>query len=197
MTEQVLTWQGPRAVPAPLRPTKAQSPGSFEELAREFEPLLYRTAMFLCRDAADARDLVQETFESGLRDFAQFRPGSSFRSWLSTILHHRFLDRCRARARAREAQRTPLEEIEETVPMEEPHLERGWERVTHRELLRAVDRLDDGFREVFELVAFERLTQKEAGARLGIPPSTVGTRFMRAKAKLRDLLLGARSRGDA
>lgn len=191
MTEQVLTWQGPRAVPAPLRPTKAHSPGSFWELARELDPYLYRTALFLTRDEVEARELVQDTFECGLRDFSQYRPNSNFRAWLAGILHHRFLDRCRVRAREA-GQRTAIEEVEESLA-HEPYRKTDWEYVTTADLLREADNLRDGFREVFMLVGIERRSQKEAGAKLGIPPSTVGTRYMRAKAKLKELLLRSKS----
>ena len=52
--------------------------------------------------------------------------------------------------------------------------------------------LEPEFREVFTLHAFERRSYKDIATALDIPQNTVGTRLLRARRKLRVLLLGGR-----
>ena len=63
----------------------------FEELALPLLPSLYNVAFWLARDAADAEDLVQETFLKALRGFAGFEPGSNFKAWIFRILRNTYL----------------------------------------------------------------------------------------------------------
>ena len=58
--------------------------------------------------------------------------------------------------------------------------------------LHAVEKLEPEFREVFTLHAFERRSYKDIALALDIPQNTVGTRLLRARRKLRVLLLGGR-----
>ena len=53
-----------------------------------------------------------------------------------------------------------------------------------------MERLEPEFREVFVLHAFERRSYRDIAAALGIPQNTVGTRLLRARRKLRVLLVG-------
>src|SRR5205814_1396269 len=62
---------------------------------------LYRAALRLTRDPADAEDLVQDTYLKAFRAADRFEPGTNLRAWLFTILHN--TARNRARDRAREA----------------------------------------------------------------------------------------------
>ena len=98
-----LTWNhllGHRAFLVETRfvPTLPQDRQRFDAFAREHEAVLRATALRLCRDVSDARDLVQDTFERALRGFHTWRPDTDGRAWLMRILHNLFIDRCRAQA---------------------------------------------------------------------------------------------------
>ena len=54
-------------------------------------PSLYNVALWLARDAADAEDLVQETFLKALRGFAGFEAGTNFKAWIFRILRNTYL----------------------------------------------------------------------------------------------------------
>src|SRR2546428_5765768 len=73
----------------------------FEAEALGYIDSLYRTALRLTRNPADAEDLVQETYLKAFRAADGFEPGTNLRAWLFTILHN--TARNRARDRAREA----------------------------------------------------------------------------------------------
>src|SRR3954471_4797675 len=51
---------------------------------------LYGTALRLTRRAADAEDLVQDTYLKAFRASHQFEPGTNLKAWLFTILHNTY-----------------------------------------------------------------------------------------------------------
>jgi RNA polymerase sigma-70 factor, ECF subfamily len=60
--------------------------------------------------------------------------------------------------------------------------------VEHGDLAGALNRLSPELRAVLQATALDGLTTREAGRLLGIPPGTVKTRLMRARAQLREEL---------
>src|SRR5690606_41225441 len=84
---------------------------SFEAEALPQLDAVYRFALRLTGgSAADAEDLVQETFLRAFRAWEQYTPGTSAKSWLFTICRNTFL-----RQRERERRR---DEIVEQVARE-------------------------------------------------------------------------------
>ena len=123
---------------------------------------LYGTAYRMTRNAADAEDLVQETYLRAYRAFDGFQPGTNIRAWLYTILH-------RARTDAfRKAGRSPktveLEGEGPGVPPPQDALASGAE-----DLQRALDSLPDVFREAVVLRDVEDFSYDEIAKILEVP----------------------------
>lgn len=151
-------------------------------------PLLAR-ARRLCGNNDDARDLVQDTFERAFRRIDNFSQGTHLRAWLMTILTNLFVDRVRHDKVLRFVELMPANHPAEPPPCP-PELE-----VPRETILAAIARLDDDLREVIELHELEGLSYREIGSRIDIPPGTVGTRLVRARARLRVLLEAAVAEG--
>ncbi len=159
--------------------------GRFEDAVRAHEGELTILAEHLTSSKADARDLVQDTFERALRAWDRLPADSNVRGWLVTILHNLFIDRCR---RARRAPTTPIPD-EVQAPVAEEVAVPAWADVTPEQLRAALSELDDEFRRAYELHALEGRSYRQIADGLGIPMSTVGTRLLRARRKLRVILL--------
>jgi RNA polymerase sigma-70 factor (ECF subfamily) len=154
-------------------------------MATRYETLLYSRAIRLVHTPQDAWDLVQDTFEHALRGYARFQPGTNLRVWLMTIMHHLFIDRCRRQAR--EPNAAPIDDDEIASP--EPNVPLPWETITDEQIAAALADLESPFREVYELRLFGNCSYDEIAERLTIPRSTVGTRLLRARQKLKRTLL--------
>jgi RNA polymerase sigma-70 factor (ECF subfamily) len=153
-------------------------------LVRDHQPALQAFALKLCGNPPDAHDLVQDTFERALRNFASLTPGTNERAWLFTILHHLFIDRCRRKKR--DPASANVAELD--LPASEPEPPPSWTRLSAVEVRAAVAQLDDEFRRVYELHAIEGKSYQEIAQSLSIPQNTVGTRLLRARKKLKSIL---------
>ena len=156
-----------------------------EAMFSGYESALFARAMRLTKSPSDAWDLVQDTFEHALRGYSRFQPGTNLRVWLMTIMHHLFIDCCRRKAR--EPNAASIEEHE--IPSPEPIPPSPWEAITDEQIAAALEGLESPFREVYQLRLIDRCSYDEIAERLTIPRSTVGTRLLRARQKLKKTLL--------
>jgi len=158
------------------------------ELIDEHSALLYRYAYRLTGDAADAEDLVQQTFLLAHQRGHQLREAAAARGWLISIVRNVFLKSIRHRNRGRS-----LEEIDEPQVMDEP-----LDVPIHLELLQeALLELTEEFRSPLVLYYFEEFSYQEIAQQMGVPIGTVMSRLSRGKAYLkRRLTEAAESRDD-
>ena len=73
---------------------------SFEQEALPLMRQLYGTAYRITRNAADAEDLVQETYLRAFRAFGGYTAGTNIRAWLFTILYRVRTDQLRKMGRS-------------------------------------------------------------------------------------------------
>ena len=168
----------------------------FEELAVPCLASLYNVAFWLSRNAADAEDLVQETFLKALRGFSSFQPGSNFKAWIFRILRNTYLtSRSGLAARRTVALEEELGEHESgtalypegAIDRETPEL--NLIRLNDRAALHAaMESLPAPLLEVNLLCDVEEMKYREAAAVLEIPIGTVMSRIARARTALRRLL---------
>jgi RNA polymerase sigma-70 factor (ECF subfamily) len=175
-------------VSAPVQTRSDEARLRLEALLPAYEPALLSLARHLCGDPSDARDLVQDTFERALRSEDPPPTEERCRAWLYTILNNLFLDRCR-RLRTRAEREGPLDpEVMESCPAPEPGAEPAWTSITRDQLRTALGGLKEDFRRVYEMHELEGRSYQEIAQQLQIARPTVGTRLVRARQRLRELL---------
>lgn len=161
----------------------------FDRLALEHVDAVYRMAMHLARNEAEAADLVQETYLRALRAADRFEErGRGMRPWLLRILHNVFRT---ARKSTGDHDVLPLDE---DPPGETPatpvtggpeHLD--WERVDDT-LKSAVERLRPECRLTLLLWAVEGFKYREIADITEVPIGTVMSRLHRARTVLAEQL---------
>lgn len=163
----------------------------FEAEALPHLSALFRLAMWLVRDQAEAEDLVQDTFTQALQSFHRYEKGTNCRAWLVRVMLHINSNRRRAEARLHLVSETDGR-IAETVAFDPPTPE----GLTEEEVLRALRSLPPQFEEVVVLSDIEDMTYKEIAKTLGVPIGTVMSRLYRGRKMMRvELASYANSRG--
>jgi RNA polymerase sigma-70 factor, ECF subfamily len=144
---------------------------------------LYGTAYRLTRNAADAEDLVQETFLRAYRAFSGYTPDTNIRAWLYTILYRVRADHYRRIGRSPQT----VELIDEgpAVPAPQEQLAQGQE-----EIARALHALPEAFRSAVVLRDIQEFSYDEIAGILDVPIGTVMSRIHRGRALLRKALSG-------
>jgi RNA polymerase sigma-70 factor, ECF subfamily len=176
------------ALPTPAVDVSSVSASERRTLERNigaFRSELHGRARVLCRPPLDPDDLVQDVLERALRSAAQIREGAKLRAWLFTILTNTFIDRVRQLR-----SQPPVEPADDALP-EAVDERPDWTKLTAEQLLAAVAQLPDDTREVYRLHALDGRDYIWIAAHLDIPKSTVGTRLLRARKQLRELLAKA------
>lgn len=154
-------------------------PLPFGALAQAHRRMLLRTARAILGNDADAEDAVQDALVKAYQALSTFRGDSRLSTWLVRITANTALMRRRAR-------RAPAQTQPDQLASAEPGPERQALRAELAErLAKSVDALPQVYRDVFRLRALEELDVGRTAALLGIPPSTVRTRYFRACARLR------------
>ena len=176
--------------PAPSPAAEAEKRASFEREALVHLDSLYRVALRLTGNAAEADDLVQETMLKAYRAWDQYEKGTNAKAWLLTILRHAFINEYRRRTRHPET--VDLDKIEPYAVFPEVQDEdpQGafFDRIVDDEVLRAIDQLPVAFRETLVLSDVEGMSYQEIAGILEIPVGTVKSRLFRARQLLQGKL---------
>lgn len=157
------------------------------ELLANAGPTLRRIAERWCGNSGDAEDLLQDTFERALRRgiSPEIR---SIAAWLTTIMHHLFINRCREAARMPD--HGELDDIRGGVTrLETDAPEPAWSHITVQDIRDALDHIEGVYRDVYRLHTFEHLSYEQIAQQLSIRRITVGTRLHRARKQLRAVLV--------
>lgn len=164
----------------------------FETYILPYLDLLYRAAVRLAGQKADAEDLVQETCLKAFAAIDQLRNVESCKAWLFKILRSTYLrqwgeDPYRERVVGVEDLESTLTDMTEVLqdPYESDPLYAHLVRV---EIRKAISALPLPYREAVVLADVVRFTYREMSQILEIPLGTVMSRLYRGRRMLRAAL---------
>lgn len=166
----------------------AGNEAAIEALIRQHEMGVFRLALSVVGDPAEANEITQETFIAALRALPKYQEQRSFKSWLYTIalnLSRSHLRKRKFLERLRETATTifRLDERRQTLP-EEAVIQNEKEAVLWKEL----GKLDERHRIVVILRYFQELPIAEIAEVLNLHEGTVHSRLHTARERLRSAL---------
>lgn len=155
---------------------------AFEVLARRHQAALYRLAVRVMGDPAEAEDALQEALLDAWRRIGRFRGDSTFSTWMYRVVTNRCLGMLRRR------RPVPVEEIEAPAPAQDSP-ERAAERGAGMAALRrALALLPDEQRVCWVLREMEGLSYTEISEVTGASEDAVRGRIHRARARLAEAM---------
>ena len=193
--------------PAPANPSEAASEQAliasilagqrenFHFLIRPYEQQLYRTALALVKNEAEAEDVVQDAVLKAYRKLASFRGDAKFSTWLIAITLNE------ARGRLRKESRAVFDSLDEQREGNgdyTPAALTDWREVPlavlEREEIRAlvqqaIAELPETYREIVTLRDVEQMSVNDTASLLGISVALVKVRLHRARMMLQKRLV--------
>lgn len=155
---------------------------AFHELVDRHAASLMGLATMLVGSAADAEDVVQETFAGAFRGLRGFRGDSAVKTWLTRILLRQ------AAGVLRKRKRLPAAGLE-ADETEAPHAGAATERAdTRMDLAAALADMSQEHRQVLVLRELQGLSYDEISRILNVPRGTVESRLFRARKAMQDRL---------
>lgn len=150
----------------------------FEQVYLDYFREIQRYLLGLSRDPHLAEELTQETFFKALRSARQYREGTDLRAWLYAIARNCYRSHLR---KQRQAQALPQALPEETgVSLTEALENRDQALAIHR----CLHRMDEPYKEVFQLRVFGELPFRDIAGIFGKTESWARVTFYRAKQKI-------------
>jgi RNA polymerase sigma-70 factor, ECF subfamily len=177
---------------SPQRATKAELTARFERDVIPLRAPLYRRAMRLTRNLADAENLLQDTMLSAYVGFHSFREGTNLNAWLHRILTNRYIDTYR------QTQRQPVVYLraditDELLAVNVAHSSTGLrsaedeaiDTLPDTDIKTAMKALPEQTRLVVYYADVQDLKYRQIAEIMHIPQGTVMSRLHRGRRQLR------------
>lgn len=153
---------------------------AFQKVYEEYAKPVYRFLLSIAGSEDLADELLQETFYQALQHIDRFEGRCNLYTWLCQIGKNAWLKECRRNKRYAE-----LSWDELTIPQAGPSLEdKVITKDEYRRVHKAIQRLEDSYRDVFVLHAIGGVKLKEIAFIYGRSESWARVTYFRAKQQI-------------
>ena len=170
---------------------------TFAEDAMPLMDGLYSAAMRMTRNAADAEDLVQETYLKAFNAYERFETGTNLKAWMYRILTNSFINAYRKKQRRPDE--SDIDDIEdlylyrrlggaESAMLSRSAEDELLEMFGEDEVKLALEDLPEHYRMPILLADVEGFAYKEIAEILDVPIGTVMSRLHRGRKQLQKRL---------
>jgi RNA polymerase sigma factor (sigma-70 family) len=163
---------------------------------RESQKIIYNSfygyAMAICDRYAnnqdDALEIMNDGFLKVFREVHNYKPAyadviGSFKGWLRKIMVYTAIDHFR-----KSQKHHVLTELDNVVFQIPSVNETALDKISHEEIIRAIQELSPGYRTVLNLYIIEGLTHDEISKQLGISEGTSKSNLAKARKQLQKIL---------
>lgn len=156
------------------------------KLVEQYGNDVYRTAFVILKSKELAEDVYQETFLKVTKYYESFRKESSIKTWIIGIA----VNICRDYMRSSWKKRVIVSDEFPTLASDSDTEALIEKRNEKRELINAIMKLPDKYREIIQLFYYQELDVKDIGEILKIPGGTVKSRLFKARNLLHEMMGG-------
>jgi RNA polymerase sigma-70 factor, ECF subfamily len=167
---------------------------AFGVLVQRYQKRIFRLAVHMVHDEAEAEDVTQETFVRAYQGLDRFQGNSQPYTWLYRIAVNLSLNIIRARKPRQHTTEGSDPRIENWVAARaqmtgSDPASASEQKQLATALCEGIDDLSDSLRTTLVLVCLEGIRHDEAAQILGCPEGTIAWRVHEARRKLREFLV--------
>jgi RNA polymerase sigma factor (sigma-70 family) len=152
-----------------------------EQLYSKYSPKMYAVCLRYSNNTDDACDLLQDGFIKVYKNLEKYRAEGSFEGWVRRIFVNTSIEHFR--------RKTKLTSITETQETNIEDKEFGaLDSMAEKDVIKIIQQLSPGYRQVFNMYVIEGYTHKEIGDILGISEGTSKSQLARAKVILKKMV---------
>lgn len=152
-----------------------------ELLYHRYSPKMYGVCLRYSNNTDDAQDLLQDGFIKVFKNLEKYRGDGSFEGWMRRIFVNTSIEQFRKNTRM-----TTVSEPQESN-FEDRELG-ALDNIAAKDIIKIVQQLSPGYRQVFNMYVIEGYTHKEIGDILGISEGTSKSQLARARAILQKMV---------
>ena len=149
-----------------------------------YSKAMYNICLRMTGQQEEAEDMLQESFTYAFSKLGSFRFESSFGAWLKRIV----VNTCINHLKKRRVDLVYTDQHNDPAPSDD-FVDYGEIKMKVDSVMKAMDQLPDGYRVVFSLYLLEGYDHAEIAEILGITESTSKSQFLRAKKKMKEILM--------
>jgi len=153
-----------------------------KQLYEQFYSSMYPVCLRYAVDDDEALDILHEGFIKIFRHISKYNIGTSLSAWIRRIMVNTSIDYYRKKTRRRTENLDDARAVSNTDPD-------VISQISADEIISALQQLSPAYRAVFNLYVIEGYAHKEIADQLGITESTSRSNLVKARAKLRQLLI--------
>ncbi len=150
---------------------------SIEEIYQQHAQTVYKYVMTLAKNPDVAEEITQETFYQAIKSIHRYDQSCKITTWLCAIAKNVFFAYQRKHPATKE-----VDELEQSVSSAESHVIGELDRV---QLIQALHKCAEPYREVMYLRVFGNLSFKEIGEVMGKTENWARVTFYRGKERVR------------
>ncbi|GGH18035.1 RNA polymerase sigma factor [Pedobacter zeae] len=157
---------------------------------RKMQELLYRqtaakmlaVCMRYAKDRMEAEDVLQMGYIKIFQKIKEYRGDGSFEGWMRRVMVNTAIESYRKNLRS-------LNVVEIDEAYEQPSTGFDFGTLGMQDLMKAIQKLADGYRMVFNMYVIEGYSHKEIGEALGISEGASKSQLSRARAILKEEII--------
>lgn len=144
--------------------------------------MLFTVARRYCGQMQDAQDVLQDSFVKILNALqTNYSEEGKLEAWMRTVVITTALNHLNSRKRK-------FETAVEDIPFDAGNSPEVYAQLGAEQLLKLVESLPDGYREVFNLAVIENYSHREISELMGISEGTSRSQLMRARQLLQKMI---------